>query len=639
MFSIILVTDLYKGPEKRGCLNAERRPARFTIALMMVPQAESILDASADDMTRGASYSVVRGYFKAAYDLVYRLQTYLHRFYVSHRGAYSVEQVQAFDAYRRQTPFWRVIWICVALPLGPLVAAIALECVPLQDPSLGWKANYGMYIRNLIMCIITGSGICIQTKQLIPTLSISTFKIFFISTVTGVITNALLLLIAALWAFPIPFGYVVAPVPNTGVLALLFVFAIGRKQLKEQPNLIGELQRQSVIILVQVMLCIVYPVFNAIYLRLKPNEQTAFIFTLPLIKFVMQNVVAWSTSHLVEFMPGVTLFSVEVFNALYLAKCMQNASSRVTYLVIMAVDLLKMLLNFYSLHGKASRMAQLMQRSQLPPDATRSLAFTVLALCQQPAVLSSRGSMIKLRSSQAHLWESKPNVSVLKQGQKKRLTPLGKIVPVENDFVTVSESLRDVKHSKPTGNRQVLPTDMKHSIEPTDENTGTESLALTPGEKREFAHDALKILFHCEYHLLVEYIEFMIPFMYSVYLAVLFHLPTAAYYPETKNMTSHQLTTSVTNIATYACLELISFVGMHFALKRKFGFSPAYLVAFVIENRFTELQARLIVWFPYVLGLTIEHLGVLKWHMTTLRLTIRVCFRDRSDSSVCMDEK
>lgn len=44
-------------------------------------------------------------------------------------------------------------------------------------------------------------------------------------------------------------------------------------------------------------------------------------------------------------------------------------------------------------------------------------------------------------------------------------------------------------------------------------------------------------------------------------------------------------------------------------IKRKFGFSPAHLVAIVIENRFTELQARLFVGLAFVLGLTIEHFG------------------------------
>lgn len=581
----------------------------------------------ADDTTRPASSKILRSALNTVTDVISTLQAHIHRFSVSHRGAYSVDQVQAFDTYQRQTPIWRVIWICTALPLSPLIAAIALECVPLQDPSLGWKANHGMYIRNFIMCIITGTGICIQTKQLMPILSMSYKTILFISCVPGVITNALLLLIAAVWVFPIPFAYVVAPIPNTTVLAVLFVLAIGRKQLKEKPSLVVELQKQSVIILVQVSLCIVYPIFNAIYLRLDPNAQTAFIFILPIIKFVMQNAIAWSTSHLMEYMPGVTLFSVEVFNALYMAKCMQNASSRVTYLVIMGADILKMAYSFYNLHGEANRMTELMQRCQLPPHASKSIIFTVLALCQQPAVLSSRGSEIKFRSELAHLWQSKSDVGALKQrsgsersmvmekrimkakprkspSMQSRMISPTKVIPLDNDLAITSASQNPVFSPRDSNNKSP-----QKPIRSVAVKAKKKSNALTPEEKREFVHDALKILFHCEYHLLVEYIEFMIPTIYSLYMAALFHLPTAAYYPETKNMTSTQLANLLSNVSTYACLELFSFLLLHFALKWKFGFSPAYLVAFVIENRFTELQARLIVWFPYVLGLTIEHLG------------------------------
>lgn len=67
--------------------------------------------------------------------------------------------------------------------------------------------------------------------------------------------------------------------------------------------------------------------------------------------------------------------------------------------------------------------------------------------------------------------------------------------------------------------------------------------------------DGLQALFHSEYVLLAEYVEFMVPMLYSSYLALLFHLPVAAYCPHTATMTADKLKSTVTNIMIYAALE------------------------------------------------------------------------------------
>lgn len=124
-----------------------------------------------------------------------------------------------------------------------------------------------------------------------------------------------------------------------GVFLAVFVLcAVGRKQLQDKPNLICELWKQFIIIIVHISLCSVYPAYNAIYLRLGPWQKALFVFVLPMIKFVLQSVIAWSTKHIVEYMPGATVLSVEVFNALYLAKCMQSAGSISTFAAIMTFD-------------------------------------------------------------------------------------------------------------------------------------------------------------------------------------------------------------------------------------------------------------------------------------------------------------
>lgn len=103
-------------------------------------------------------------------------------------------------------------------------------------------------------------------------------------------------------------------------------------------------------------------------------------------------------------------------------------------------------------------------------------------------------------------------------------------------------------------------------------------------QKRELVQQALKLLFITEYHLLVEYVECIVPIMYSIYVFVLVHSPNAAYFPETRSMTTKHVQATANSILLYAGFEVMSIICLHYAIKRKFGFSPAYLLAFVLEN-------------------------------------------------------
>ncbi|KAF4130753.1 hypothetical protein GN958_ATG20058 [Phytophthora infestans] len=137
------------------------------------------------------------------------------------------------------------------------------------------------------------------------------------------------------------------------------------------------------------------------------------------------------------------------------------------------------------------------------------------------------------------------------------------------------------------------------------------NLAVTKASSRgdTIAHD-LHTLFHSEYILLAKYTEFIIPMLYAPYLAALFCLPIAAYYPNTASRTSKRLQEAVTSFLIYATIEFAAFVAVLVILKRKFGFSPLYQVAFVLETHMQAVQCHLFVWTIIILHLTLVHYGV-----------------------------
>ncbi|EGZ24391.1 hypothetical protein PHYSODRAFT_311395 [Phytophthora sojae] len=94
--------------------------------------------------------------------------------------------------------------------------------------------------------------------------------------------------------------------------------------------------------------------------------------------------------------------------------------------------------------------------------------------------------------------------------------------------------------------------------------------------------DMLQALFHAEYLLIAEYIDCALPLLYALYLLALSQLPVARYYAQTA----------------------VPFN------KLKFGISPLYQLAFVLETHVRTVQGHLIVWTVYILRMPLKHNGV-----------------------------
>lgn len=143
--------------------------------------------------------------------------------------------------------------------------------------------------------------------------------------------------------------------------------------------------------MVRASLCVVYPVLGAIYRLIPSSRQSLFVVVFPLAKIVFSNAAAFASRNMVESIPGITLMSVELFNALYVAKSMQNAGSQSTYIVSLAVDMFESTMAYRDIR---SRVESLEHRICVKPEQT--LSQRVVELCLEPGVL--RTSSIQLRS-------------------------------------------------------------------------------------------------------------------------------------------------------------------------------------------------------------------------------------------------
>lgn len=101
---------------------------------------------------------------------------------------------------------------------------------------------------------------------------------------------------------------------------------------------------------------------------------------------------------------------------------------------------------------------------------------------------------------------------------------------------------------------------------------------------------SLKLLYNSELLLLVEYFECVIPVMYAIHLAPLFHLPNSQFFSELANLSSDKLFQIIRSIAVYALLEFASLVCVHVAFKLKFNTSAFHQLGFILEQNFAYLQ-------------------------------------------------
>lgn len=516
----------------------------------------------------------------------------IHHLHISHRGNYSVERLAALEAYCRETSFMRVLGVCITFPLPALLTAIVIECIPLKDPSEGWKANYAAFIRYAVGYVAISIGGILQMRQLVPGLYLPMLKVVGIAVGAALCTTCAMVIVASQWVFPVPFGLILIVPSYTVSLLSFFLLGIGWKQLKESPGLVPQLKQQMLIILSQATLAFVYPAFSAVYYSLPELGQNFFVVLLPIIKIAMQNMTAWASTHLEEYMPGITVFSVELFNALYLSKCMQSGSM-LTYLVIMGFDVVESVLAFRDMQHETDYVQQLKSKCDLSePDD--NLLHAVVALCEQPGMLTfDQGFSVRIHSP-ISVQVSRENSMTLERISSmyghSRISAQGLM---KN---SVAPLVKDVPRSEETRS-------------PVEAFIGTESEKLSYSQKQKLVQQALKVLFATEYHALVEYVECIIPIIYATYVVVLMQLPNAAYFPETRHMSLHHVDVMAKNILLYACLEILSFIGLHYAIKRKFGFSPAYLLSFVLENQAMEFQGRLMIWYIFVLELTLQHYG------------------------------
>ncbi|GMF18078.1 unnamed protein product [Phytophthora lilii] len=564
-----------------------------------------------------------------------RMKELWYQSHIGHRSEYSVERLLAFRDYCQRTSFTRVAAVCILTPFPAIFAALLIDCTPLKPPSDGWQANYGFWIRWFLALVAVSVGSVAQVQEGVPVGTISNTGAVIIVMGTALLAVLVAIAIAAMWRFPIPFGYIIMVGPYMLAFFGLAFLVIGPRHLFESPVLRRQLMARATIVVAQGSVAMAYPLFTAVFYHLSGPEQTAFVIVLPVFKLITKHIIANAAGGLHEYVGPVVVFSIDVFSVFYVAMCMQISKSLITTLFIIASDSFHVIIAIRDIFhqvdivestrdtGQSKTCSYIEDLLQVVSNVfrksdhlTRTSRLRVLA--PFPLALTneshsfintiSRENGHDFNSSRAHTL----GPSTIATHQVTEVKPIAvdennsKLNHVSSAHLTTNHSYEPVKLSRKGSSPRRLLTFMDSDVTASADKLRS---TLSHSAMEDAAWDALQALFHSEYLLMAEYIECTLPLYYAVYLFILYHLPVAAFYPQTASSTPQKLSQNVINNMIFGAVELSGFAVLLYLLGRKFGISPLYQLAFVLETQIRTVQGHLLLWSVFILHMPLMHYG------------------------------
>ncbi|TMW64391.1 hypothetical protein Poli38472_013013 [Pythium oligandrum] len=448
------------------------------------------------------------------------------------------------------------------------------ECLPLKAPSLGWEAQTLYWVRSFIVILCMSHMFVVDIKTVIPELPITAFQTFTVCFLSSIVHATNHVLLSATWAFPIPFSLVTtAPVLAVVLFGSLFL-VIGRERLDHVNHFRTKAFVFVGLMSIQLLLVLVYPAYNTIFIQLDSvTMQTLLLFTLPVIKLCMKSLLlrCAAPAKLDDELPQLMIFTVDLFNALYLTACMQASNiGKQALLVVMLIDAVFMTRSIRGIFKRGRHLKRVLRVQNAPLNDF--MAF-VERIYRQNARRMSNTAWLSMH-------HYVPTRSVAPA--PTRATPVVPMAPVQ---------------SRP-------------SLAQMDTEMILSAVAGSSEVRNLLIYQALRTLFNSEYLVLMEYVEVIIPFIAAVHTFLLYHLPNKAYYSSMNQYTDDdKLYQMLENVVFYIGLGILSLLVLWVIVRRKLRHSVLFQLAFVLERNFAAIQTRLMAWVSLLMLFPIDHAG------------------------------
>jgi hypothetical protein len=514
------------------------------------------------------------------------------------RRVFSPAYELALDDYSRTTSLWRVLLVIFATPVPMALLVVTQESLPLQDPADGWKANYGFWIRVVILESVVPSTVAKHAAIYIEGATLSSRQLVVFCIGVSVLSAVADMGIAACWTFPIPFFTNSLSMVVVSMMVMVFRAIVGGRAFREMGSHKEQLVEFNNFHIVNLLTMTTYPAFQVLFqATIDTKWERPTILLLPVIKLVLRYIFTRTFTTKEDLMPEEITFSVNFFDALYLATCMQSVRSFKTVLLIMAVDVLETVIELRELHRRTE-------------STSTDLLDAVRFLCSQLEEVpqGGKGSDIRLRSCiRSHIISHSSSLLLQQMGSQSLHASSVQRHAVEATALEITSKTkwwqRALRGSDIQPMISVIP------VGPTRQISDLQWVRQPVDGSVAALQEALEALFTAECLVLAEYLETFIPILYANYILVVVHLPSAKYHQEMQGLTAENVGGTVESIFLYAFLELLSFVVLAVIIQQNCGIQALYHLGFVLETQMSLVQSNMLIWVVITLTYRVIHFG------------------------------
>ncbi|KAE9039117.1 hypothetical protein PR003_g1224 [Phytophthora rubi] len=276
-------------------------------------------------------------------------------------GSYSTDRVLALAQYTREKSWAHVIVVLLITPLPCLVITVISDVLPLNDPSLGIKANKMFQVRNYYSYVVMTFLAVQQFRTSVRALPYPNLRAARNTVVVAALMAAGLYGFAMWIGFPVPFS-IVTVMPVWIVILSVAMAIEWLRPIQQNPGTGTMVFNTIKVWLCEVLLVVIYPLYFYVFTTLSKTGQMFFASLLPVIKLIMRNIFALTVVHLSDEMPEVVVFNSEVFNALFVSYCMQNSPSFGTALMVTAALLTQLAMSLRDVNKAVHHMDKIGRR-------------------------------------------------------------------------------------------------------------------------------------------------------------------------------------------------------------------------------------------------------------------------------------
>ncbi|OWZ08191.1 hypothetical protein PHMEG_00019305 [Phytophthora megakarya] len=549
-------------------------------------------------------------------------------------GRYSVHRLLALETYTKTTPLWRVLLVCVGTPLPMAILIFIQESMPLRDPRDGWSANYGQWIRAMMLTFVITYSTTSPVGHFIDGITFSQRQLILLCSCVSVLVSACTMVIAAYVIFPIPFSVLtMTPVYNI-VYIISFRLVMGADVIRRTKTQPEQFKRYMDNLHAQILMMFVYPAYEVLFRTAEGSHyHLLVIWLLPVIKVVIKNIMRRCTMHAEDMVPEAVIFTVDFFNAIYVATCMQTASSTLSVVAITVTDLSQTIIMLYGLYRRTAVISSTITNTAESPLNTMvqdKFLNVVCSLCRNSEKLKKQvRAGIKIRSCFSYYLFAE-DISLLDtldattKADCEQSTKSSEVIPVPTaSDIPFRENISNQKSLFCLWNRNdsVYPTvDLVNLTTPSNGKKNRKVIRRKTTEHPTFFGDSLEALFTIECLVLTTYLEAVIPLFYTTYIIVMVHLPSATFHSEMAGITPETVGGRILPVFMFGLLEVASFALLAAMIKQNCMMRAWYQLAFVLESQKLLIQTKLIVWMMITLCFRVMHFGTFCYTLFAFRL-------------------